>query len=298
MSHLSGLSAFTLTPFNSSGVVDVDHLQKLVARLAATEVDSIGVLGSTGSYMYLNKEQRARAIEAAVEASGDKPILAGIGDLRTDQVIDHTQKADKAGASALLLAPVSYLPLTERDFTELVKTIASRSSLPICLYNNPITTHFTMSAELVVSLATVPTVSAVKNPAPAKALSVKELVSQRSKLPEDFILGYSGDALVANVLPAGADAWYSVIAGTLPEVALAIWSARNEPVQLSALQSQCTPLWQCFNTWGGIRVVSEIARMIGLGSTELALPLQPLEQHAVAQIEEALNALKANNLMQ
>ncbi len=95
MNILSGLSAFTLTPFSNSGVVDVDKLQKLVAKLAATDVDSIGVLGSTGSYMYLNRTQRARAIEAAVEVRGNKPILAGIGDLRTDRVIDHTANLKK-----------------------------------------------------------------------------------------------------------------------------------------------------------------------------------------------------------
>ena len=70
MSYLSRLSAFTLTPFSSAGVVDVNRLQRLVARLAATGIDSIGVLGSTGSYMYLSRAQRARAIAAAVEACG------------------------------------------------------------------------------------------------------------------------------------------------------------------------------------------------------------------------------------
>jgi len=279
MRYLSGLSAFTLTPFNNAGVVDVDHLQQLVARLAATDIDSIGVLGSTGSYMYLSRTQRARAIQAAVEASGEKPVLAGIGDLRTDQVIEHTTSAEAAGVSALLLAPVSYLPLTERDFTELVNTVASSTSLPICLYNNPGTTHFTMTAELVSSLAALPTVKAVKN------------------LPEGFVLGYSGDAQIANVLPAGADAWYSVIAGTLPELALEIWSARDRPERLVFLQSQCEPLWECFKTWGGIRVVPEISRMVGLGSLDLALPLQPLENHAVAQIDSALQVLTASKLI-
>ena len=294
MNILSGLSAFTLTPFSSSGVVDVDKLQKLVAKLAATDVDSIGVLGSTGSYMYLNRVQRARAIEAAVEASGNKPILAGIGDLRTDRVIEHTANADNADASALLLAPVSYLPLTDRDFTELVKTIAAVTSLPICLYNNPGTTHFTMSDELVANLANLPTVQAVKNPAPAKALSASALAEKRNSLPDSFVLGYSGDALIANVLPAGADAWYSVVAGTMPELAIEIWSARNNPQKLSALQTRCTPLWACFNTWGGIRVVSEIARMTGIGQLDLALPLQPLEQDAMAQIDKALQVLKVS----
>ena len=297
MSHLSGLSAFTLTPYSRAGVVDVDHLQKLVANLAATDVDSIGVLGSTGSYMYLDRAQRARAIKAAVEASGDKPILAGIGDLRTDWVVEHTASADKAGASALLLAPVSYLPLTKRDFTELVKTVTSGCSLPVCLYNNPGTTHFTMTAALVAKLAKLPTVMGVKNPATATLMSTSVLAGTRKDLPEDFVLGYSGDALIAHVLPAGADAWYSVLAGTLPEVALKIWSARAEPEKLSELQSQCTLLWECFNSWGSIRVMPEISRMIGLGSLDLALPLQPLEHNAVAQIDKSLQALYDNKLI-
>ncbi len=297
MNHLSGLSAFTLTPFSNTGVVDTDHLQKLVATLAATDVDSIGVLGSTGSYMYLNREQRARAIKAAVEASGDKPVLAGIGDLRTDRVIEHTGNAEKAGASALLLAPVSYLPLTDRDFIELVTTVTSVTSLPICLYNNPGTTHFTMSAELVEHLADLPTVMAVKNPAPAKRLSADKMAAKRSKLPDNFILGYSGDALIANVLPAGSDAWYSVLAGTMPELALSIWTARHEPEKLEVLQTCCAPLWTCFNQWGSIRVVSEISRLIGLGPLALALPLQPLTNEAVTQIKEAMQILKANRLM-
>lgn len=297
MKCLSGLSAFTLTPFSSAGVVDVEHLQRLVARLADTNIDSIGVLGSTGSYMYLSRSQRSRAIEAAVEACGKKPILAGIGDLRTDQILEHTNSAEGAGASALLLAPVSYLPLTEWDFTELVNTVSSSTSLPICLYNNPGTTHFTMSAELVASLATLPAIKAVKNPAPSVLLTTKELAAKRSALPEGFILGYSGDAQIANVLPAGADAWYSVIAGTLPGLALEIWAARAEPEKLSVLQTQCEPLWECFNTWGSIRVVPEISRKIGLGSLDLALPLQPLEHSAVAQIDRALQTLNSNMLI-
>lgn len=297
MKCLSGLSAFTLTPFDSAGVVDVDHLQRLVARLAATDISSIGVLGSTGSYMYLSCAQRARAIDAAVEACGEKPILAGIGDLRTDQIIEHAVNANTAGASALLLAPVSYLPLTEQDFTELVKTVTSATPLPTCLYNNPGTTHFTMTTELVTRLATLPTVRAVKNPAPAVPLSTSELVAQRSDLPKDFVLGYSGDALITHVLPAGVDAWYSVLAGTLPQLALKIWDARANPEKLGILQTHCQPLWECFNSWGSIRVAPEISRLMGLGSLDLALPLQPLEHCAIAQIDRALQSLNANRLI-
>ena len=38
----------------------------------------------------------------------------------------------------------------------------------------------------------------------------------------------------------------------------------------------------------------EISRMIGLGTLDLALPLQPLEHDAVVQIVKALQALNVN----
>ncbi len=60
-----GLSAFPITPADPHGHVDTDALVRLVQRLAAAEVDSIGLLGSTGTYAYLTRAERRRAVEAA-----------------------------------------------------------------------------------------------------------------------------------------------------------------------------------------------------------------------------------------
>lgn len=281
---LKGLSAFPLTPMDADGVVDTDHLQRLVARLRGA--DSVGVLGSTGSYMYLSAEQRARAVAAAVEAAGDTPVLAGIGALRQDDVLAHARAAEEAGAAAVLLAPVSYLPLTEDDFTGLVEAVAGACGLPICLYNNPGTTHFTMRPELVARLSEIPRVAAVKTPAPADAAQAAEQHGWLSaRVPDGFVLGYSGDALIPNALLAGGDAWYSVIAGTLPELALEIWQAGPKAAEVHARHA---PLWSLFARLGGIRVVPEIAARIGLGAAPLPLPLRPLPAEAVAEIDTYL----------
>ena len=56
---LRGLSAFPLTPVGRDGVDDVAFV-RLIDRLVAAGVDSIGALGSTGSYMYLDRAERAR----------------------------------------------------------------------------------------------------------------------------------------------------------------------------------------------------------------------------------------------
>ena len=135
----------------------------------ASGVASIGVLGSTGSYMYLSSQERARALSAAIEAAGDVPLIAGIGAMRTSWVIENAKTAEAVGAAGLLLAPGSYLPLLDDEVVQLASDVSAATNLPVCIYNNPGTTHFNVSEELVARLAEIPRVKAVKNPAPLDA---------------------------------------------------------------------------------------------------------------------------------
>ncbi|MHC8305751.1 dihydrodipicolinate synthase family protein [Pseudomonas sp. PB3P13] len=78
----TGLSAFPLTPMNEQGV-DENAFTRLVEQLATANVDSIGALGSTGSYAYLSRVERTRVAQLAVEAAGSVPVMVSIGSLRT-----------------------------------------------------------------------------------------------------------------------------------------------------------------------------------------------------------------------
>src|SRR6187549_2905392 len=125
MTFARGLSAFPITPMNTNGRVDTPALRRLVAPLAAAKVDSIGLLGSTGSYPFLSRDERRRATEAAIaEVNGRVPVLVGIGALRTNETIELARDAKAAGAGAGLLAPVSYTPLTEDEVFEHFRTVA------------------------------------------------------------------------------------------------------------------------------------------------------------------------------
>ena len=80
---LTGLSAFPLTPLKD-GQLDQTAFIGLVQRLVAAGVDSITVLGSTGSYMYLDRAERERVIRLAVQHAAGIPVLAGVGAMRTE----------------------------------------------------------------------------------------------------------------------------------------------------------------------------------------------------------------------
>ncbi len=288
MSIFSGLSAFPVTPADEQGIVDCDLMGRLVERLAARDVSSIGILGSTGGYMYLSMQERKRALESAIEAAGNKPVVAGVGALRSSDVCEYTKHAEQAGAAGVLLAPVSYLPLTDADVTSLFEDAYESTGLPICFYNNPGTTHFNLSEQLLVQLAERKLIDAVKNPPPADLDYDSQLARLATRVPAEFSAGYSGDAMIASAVKAGSDSWYSVVAGTLPDLAVELWNARKDHSRLLELDSALDPLWSLFNDYGGIRVMYEVVGMLGLGSVKLPRPLLPLSTDACEQIELAL----------
>lgn len=207
MTVFAGLSAFPLTPADKDGIVDVNALGVLVDRLARAGVDSISVLGSTGGYAYLDRDQRNRAVAAAVEAAaGRVPVVVGVGALRTSWAKELAIAAEYLGASGLLLAPMSYTQPTEREVEDHFQMVASATGLPLAIYNNPDTTNFAFSHALIARLAALPGIAAVKMPALTCGDYVSEISTLRARAPARFKIGYSGDWCAAPALLAGADA--------------------------------------------------------------------------------------------
>ena len=292
MSMFHDLSAFPITPCNTAGEVDTDTLGALVTRLQDAKVGSIGLLGSTGSYVYLSRAERLRAIKAAVAATTITPLIVGVGALRTDDVLALAQDAEAAGADALLLAPVSYTPLTQDEVFTHYETVAEATDLPISIYNNPSTTHFNFSLELLQRLADITGIKAVKMPLPPGDIG-DDLSQMRATLPRDFAIGYSADWGCAAAMLAGADAFYSGIAGVLPQtMQMLVQTAQSGDTAVAgAQQIGLEPLWSEVKAHGGMRVSYTIARHLGLTDALPPKPLQLPPPDAEARIIATLDQL-------
>ena len=291
--RLAGLSAFPLTPLRDD-VVDERAFAGLVERLTAAGVDSITALGSTGSYAYLTPAERARVARIAVEHAGATPVFVGVGDLRTSRVLAHVDSAQEAGAAGVLLAPMTYQPLTDDDVYELFRIVTEHTGLPVIVYDNPDTTHFTFTLELYVRIAELPGVVSIKIPGvPAAPDTAREhVMAVRGAIPEHVTIGVSGDALAATGLNAGCDAWYSVIGGTLPVPALSITRAAQAGWAQEAVAEsrRLAPLWDLFAELGGsLRVIAAIAEYLGLVPPScLPLPIRGLNSSQRARVSDVV----------
>ncbi len=297
MTLFDGLSAFPITPTDTDGRVDTNTLCRLLDRLVKAEVNSVGLLGSTGGYAYLTRTERQRAIAAAADFLGGRiPLIVGVGALRTDEAQYLARDARDAGADGLLLAPVSYTPLTEEEVYQHFVAVAETTGLPLCIYNNPGTTHFTFSLELLERLSQVENIAAVKMPLPKDDAFDADLAQLRQNTPDGFAIGYSGDWGCAAGLIAGASTWYSVVGGLFPVQAMKLTKAAQagDTDEVKRIDSFFQPLWTLFKEFGSVRIVYAAANILSLSDASPHLPILPLspaDQQRVAMAIEALDRL-------
>ncbi len=210
----TGLCAFPLTPVTASGV-DEEGFSKILARLTAARVDSLGILGSTGSYAYLTREQHKRIATLANQLAGDIPVMVCVGAVSTDTILRLAEDAQEAGADALLLPAVSYQSLRDEEVFALFETVTRYASVPVCIYDNPGTTHFTFTDELHGRLSSLDGVRSVKIPGvpDTPAAAAERVEALRKHLRPGVTIGISGDAFASLGLNAGCEVWYSVCGG-------------------------------------------------------------------------------------
>ncbi|MEV6977270.1 dihydrodipicolinate synthase family protein [Kitasatospora sp. NPDC093806] len=152
---LEGIIAYPVTPFGpgEEGTVDTDALTALVDRLIDSGCHAVAPLGSTGESAYLDDREWQTAAEAALAAVARRvPAVVGIADLTTRNAVRRARIAERAGADAVMVLPLSYWKLDEREVTRHFTEVADADSIPVMIYNNPATSGVDLSPELMVSL--------------------------------------------------------------------------------------------------------------------------------------------------
>lgn len=324
-SIVRGVSAFLLTPLKAVGAaggtpatprgsvsglarIDEEALIRLIERAVAARVDSIAVLGSTGSYMYLSAAEREQVVRTAVQHASGIPVLVGVGAIATSEVLEHVRAAEAAGAAGLVVAPVSYQRLNDEEVFGLFEDVTACATVPVIVYDNPTTTGFTFSLDLYARVAALPGVASIKVPPPPSGLAAAtaHIDAIRKRLPAHVTIGVSGDASAALGLAAGCDAWYSVIAGVMPQAAMQLASevragavecaaeAALDPDQAGAagasmVRDALQPLLSLFADYGSLRVAVAVAEELGLvAEGSLPRPLLGLDAEGRARVSEAL----------
>lgn len=284
---LHGIIGYPITPFADDGI-DTAVLTAVIERLVDAGVHAIAPLGSTGELAYLNEREFDTVVDAAVAAvAGRLPVLVGVSDLTTATTVRRARYAAQAGADAVMVAPVSYWKLSEREITTHYAAVSDAVDIDIVAYNNPATSGVDMSPELLVAMAEdIEHVTMVKESTGdlTRMLRIAELSDGR--LP--FFNG--SNPLVLDALRAGAAGWCTAAPNLRPKPCLDLYTAviAGDLDAAQALYDDLKPLLTFIVAGGLATTVKAGLDLLGVPAGAPRRPLLPLEESGRAELRSLL----------
>jgi len=214
--HLSGLYTAIITPFTTSGDLDLEAFRTLIDMQLDGGVDGIVVGGSTGEAATMSLDEKRQLWEVAAEqVDGRVPIIAGSGSNDTRGTVEASRAAQQSGARALLIVTPYYNKPTRDGLIQHHQAIAEASELPQILYNVPGRSALNMSAETQLAIVeTCPTVVATKE-ASADLGQISEIVRHA---PEGFTVLAGDDNLALPIISVGGRGVIAVISNYAPRM--------------------------------------------------------------------------------
>jgi 4-hydroxy-tetrahydrodipicolinate synthase len=272
---LKGIIAYPITPLGADGAIDLEKLKALLDRLLSSGVHGIAPLGSTGILPYLGDEEREAVAETTVRHVGGRvPTLVGVSDLTTERAVRHAKFAQRAGASAVMVIPMSYWKLADEEIFTHYRRVAEAISLPIMAYNNPGTSGTDMQPEFLARLLEIPNITMVKES--TGDINRMRRLAQLAGEKAAFFNGSNPLALAA--FEAGARGWCTAAPNLIPRLTLDLYAAveRGDFSLAREIFDRQLPLLE-FIVQGGLpRTIAAGLDLLGFDPGPLRAPLLPL----------------------
>jgi 4-hydroxy-tetrahydrodipicolinate synthase len=239
-------------------------------------IDGLVAVGTTGESPTLNDEEHIGVIRRVCElADGRTPVIAGTGSNSTAEALHYSQKAEKAGADALLLvAPYYNKPNQEGLFLHF-SAIAEATDLPILLYSIPSRCGIEIGVDTVARLyEKFPQICGMKE-AGGACDRVTELVRA---LGSDFSVMSGDDALTLPFMSFGARGVVSVASNLyVKPLREMVSTSQTDPARARAIFEKYAPLFSAlFVEPNPVPVKFALAEMGMISSPEVRLPLAPI----------------------
>ncbi len=284
---IHGIIAYPITPFGEAGI-DVDRLAGLVDTMVDAGVHAIAPLGSTGESAYLSFDEWKTVVDTTIAAvAGRVPVVVGSSDLTTSGTVARAEYAQQTGATAVMVIPVSYWPLSEREIVQHYTSVSDAISIPIMAYNNPATSGIDMAPTLLNHMfESIANVKMVKESTGdiQRMLDLKQLSS--GELPF-----YNGsNPLVLKALLAGASGWCTAAPCLRPGPVIALYEAvtAGDTERATEIYEELLPLLGFIVSKGLPTAVKSGLDILGDPAGVPRLPLLPLDAEDRTQLESIL----------
>jgi 4-hydroxy-tetrahydrodipicolinate synthase len=273
--YWTGVFPAVTTQMKKDQSLDLEGTARHLEVLIKSGVKGLIMLGSLGENQSLAPEEKRRVIKAAVEvAAGRVPVLSGVAENSTEAACRHVRDCEKLGANGFMLMPAMVYKGDPRETLAHFQTVARATSLPIMIYNNPISYGNDITPEMFAELAAIKNFVALKESSgnTRRVTDIRNLVGDRYSV----FVGVDDLVLEASVL--GIDGWVAGVGLAFPRENQFLWELTRAGRWDEALTIYrwFTPLLHLDTHVKFVQYIKLAIQECGLGSEWLRAPRMPL----------------------
>lgn len=293
---LTGVIPPLITPLADRDRLDLPGLERLIEHVITGGVDAVFLLGTSGEFASLSGRQRRDLIaRVARQVAGRVPLLVGISDTSIAESLALASHATVAGAAAVVVTAPYYLPPSQAELINYVRTIAAGQPLPVILYNIPSLTKAAFEVETVLRLADVEKVIGIKDSS-GELARLEEI--RRRLTRSDWSLFVGVEHLFAPAARAGLQGCVPGGANIAPRLFADLRAAlqADDAPRVAELEARVKALGRIYRVAGEgapgvIRGLKTAAELMGVCSARMAEPFAPATEAQRDQIRAVLDEL-------
>jgi 4-hydroxy-tetrahydrodipicolinate synthase len=280
------------TPLEASGSgrLDLFSLGRLVDHIVAGGADGLCPAGSTGEGPLLARETRVALVQAvAGMAPGGTPVIPGTLSVNAEATLADIDAYADAGATAVLVPPPFYYPLSDGSVADFYLYVAERSALPVLIYNIPAMTKVSVAPAVTEELSRHPHIAGMKDS--SRDMEYFSAVAARTANSEDFCLLTGSDTLLSASLAAGGKGTIAASVNLVPGLVRSLYAASisGDPTA-RALQGKLAEVVFACRRPGFPAGWKAALKLAGLCEATLAAPLREASEAATATLAQELRA--------
>ena len=286
---LKGSIVALITPFKNDSL-DEDTYRKLIDYHLKNGTSGVVPGGTTGESPTLSHSEHKKIIQIAVEeCKGKIPIIAGTGSNSTDEAIDLSKYAEKAGSDALLVVTPYYNKPTQEGLFQHYKKINDNVGIPIIIYNIPSRSVIDMSVDTMSKLYELKNIVGVKD----ATGDLNRVEAQLKSMGKEFIQLTGNDDNALEFNKRGGVGAIGVTANVAAKLSSEFQKAcKDDMAKAAKLDKILQPLHSSLFIESNPSPVKYAASLLKMCSPSVRLPLVEIRDETKKKVSDALKAAK------
>ena len=216
-----GVMPAITTQFKKDYTLDLAAFKKNLAAQINAGVHGIILGGTLGEASTLSDEEKSQLLATSLEAVGGKlPVVMNIAEQTTSKAVALAEKAEAEGANGLMLLPPMRYKATDEETVAYFSSVASSTSLPIMIYNNPVDYKIEVTLDMFEQLSAYENINAVKE----STRDTTNITRMLNRFGDRFSILCGVDTIAMECLMMGARGWVAGLVDAFPEETVALYT--------------------------------------------------------------------------